>query len=93
MKITFYPTKAAVLGKLAHSLKQTQEGLDEAEGLLRELEEKTSGSNFYNPENERKKLDYKREIQMHKATEESILDTIGLIESQTDGSVQAETEV
>lgn len=92
MKITFYPAKEAVLARLAHSLKEVQGSIDECEKAIKEKEEPSGAVLIHNPYTQTDIRHLKSELAMHRRTEASIQDTIGLVESGSE-TIQAETEV
>ena len=91
MKITFYPSKESVLARLGHSLKDVQGSIDECEKAITEKEEPT-GVLIHNPYNQTDIKNLQAELRMHRHTEASIQDTIGLIESGGE-TISAETEI
>ncbi len=92
MKIKFWPTKDAVLRKLGHQLSEVQGALDESEKELEALKEKMNGTNFFNPENDRKRQSLELSVRLSKDTEATLLDNISLIESSEEVEVEVEVQ-
>lgn len=92
MKITFSPSKEAVLGRLGQALKETQETIDIVTKELDALGDPDAPGKLYNPAAEQERRAAKARIQSAKSAEESLQDLIGLIES-SEGPLQAEAEI
>ncbi len=93
MKITFYPSKEAVLSRLAHSLKEVHANIDDCQSAIKEKENPETAGLIHNPYTHSDIQKLRRELQMHQQTEASIQDRIGLLESATEDTVCAEVEV
>lgn len=92
MKITFSPSKEAVLGRLGQALKETQETIDIVTKELDALGDPDAPGKLYNPSAEADRRNLKSQLFGAKQAEESLQDLIGLIES-SEGPLQAEAEI
>lgn len=93
MKITFHPTKEAVLARLGHSLKEVQGSIDACEKAIKEKEEPETAGLIHNPYTKSDIKNLKGELAMHRRDEAGIQDLIGLIEASPADIVQAEAEI